>query len=154
MRFPRQEWTPEWVAISFSRGSSQTKDWTHVSCIGRWILYHWVTGKPIIIANFYAYEMEILGFITALMQSYPIHSYRGCRGSKSFPNTCYTFLSESQKFQETLLSHNNSACSTQRYSYSLMWLWSFFLIMASNSSTPLQQLLNGKENHGLAKKEL
>ena len=35
----------EWVAISFSRGSSQTRDWTCVSCIGRWILYHWATGE-------------------------------------------------------------------------------------------------------------
>ena len=30
----------EWVAISFSRGSSQPKDLTQVSCIGRQILYH------------------------------------------------------------------------------------------------------------------
>ena len=31
----------EWVVVSFSRGSSQPRDWTLVSCIGRWILYHW-----------------------------------------------------------------------------------------------------------------
>ena len=34
----------EWVAISYSRGSSQPRDWIHisyVSCNGRWILYHW-----------------------------------------------------------------------------------------------------------------
>ena len=30
----------EWVAISFSRGSSRPKDRTCVSCIGRCILYH------------------------------------------------------------------------------------------------------------------
>jgi len=30
----------QWVAISFCRGSSLPKDRTHVSCIGRWILYH------------------------------------------------------------------------------------------------------------------
>ena len=30
----------EWVAMSFSRGSSQPRDRTCVSCIGRWILYH------------------------------------------------------------------------------------------------------------------
>ena len=33
----------EWVAISFSRGSSQLRDRTHisyVSCVGRWALYH------------------------------------------------------------------------------------------------------------------
>ena len=33
----------EWVVIPFSRWSSQPRDLTHVSCIGRWILYHWVT---------------------------------------------------------------------------------------------------------------
>ena len=35
----------EWVAIFSSRGSSQPRDWTHVSCVswtGRHILYHWV----------------------------------------------------------------------------------------------------------------
>ena len=30
----------EWVAISFSRGSSQPRDGTHISCIVRQILYH------------------------------------------------------------------------------------------------------------------
>ena len=33
----------KWVAISFSRGSSWPRDWTHISCfscISRWILYH------------------------------------------------------------------------------------------------------------------
>jgi len=33
-----------WVAISYSKGSSRPRDWTHVSCIsctGRWIPYHW-----------------------------------------------------------------------------------------------------------------
>ena len=33
----------EWVAISSSRESSQPRDQTHISCIGRWILYHWTT---------------------------------------------------------------------------------------------------------------
>ena len=32
-------------AISFSRGSSQPKDWTHMSYIGRQIIYHWATRK-------------------------------------------------------------------------------------------------------------
>ena len=37
----------EWVAISFSRGSSQPRYQTPVSCIGRWILYHWVTREAV-----------------------------------------------------------------------------------------------------------
>ena len=35
----------EWVAISFSRISSQFRDRTCVSCPGRWILYHWDTWE-------------------------------------------------------------------------------------------------------------
>ena len=42
--------TLEWVAISSSRGSSQPKDQTHISCsfcIGRQILYHWAIWDPL-----------------------------------------------------------------------------------------------------------
>ena len=38
-----QRWILEWVAISSSRGSSSTRNWTrifYISCIGRQILYH------------------------------------------------------------------------------------------------------------------
>ena len=35
----------EWVAIAYSRGSSWPKDWTHVSCIGRRVLYHCATWE-------------------------------------------------------------------------------------------------------------
>ena len=35
----------EWVAICFSRRSSQPRDWACISCIGRWILYHWATRE-------------------------------------------------------------------------------------------------------------
>ena len=34
-----------WVAISFSRGSSWSRDRTCLSCTGRWILYHWATWE-------------------------------------------------------------------------------------------------------------
>ena len=33
----------EWVATSFSRGSSRPREWTCVSCTGRWILHYWAT---------------------------------------------------------------------------------------------------------------
>ena len=35
----------EWVATSSSRGSSWPRDRTYISCIVRWILYHWVTWE-------------------------------------------------------------------------------------------------------------
>ena len=37
----------EWVAISFSRGSSWPRDWTHISWISRCILYHWTTREAL-----------------------------------------------------------------------------------------------------------
>ena len=42
--------TLERVAISYSRGSSQGKDWTHVSCVGGRILYrcaNWEASYPL-----------------------------------------------------------------------------------------------------------
>ena len=38
----------EWVAISCSRGSSQPRDRTYVSCIDMWILYHCATWEALI----------------------------------------------------------------------------------------------------------
>ena len=35
----------EGAAISSSRGSSQPRDWTHISCFGRWFLCHWATRE-------------------------------------------------------------------------------------------------------------
>ena len=38
----------ERVVISFSRGFSQPRNWTHVSGTGRWILYHCATREALI----------------------------------------------------------------------------------------------------------
>ena len=35
----------EWTTISLSSGSSKSRDWTHVSCTGRRILYHCITWE-------------------------------------------------------------------------------------------------------------
>ena len=37
----------EWVAISYSKGSSQPRDQTYISCISRWILYHRATSEDL-----------------------------------------------------------------------------------------------------------
>ena len=36
---------PEWVAIPFSRGSFQPRDWTQVSCIACGFFTHWATRE-------------------------------------------------------------------------------------------------------------
>ena len=35
----------EWVAISYSRRSCWHRDWTHIPCISRWVLYHCATWE-------------------------------------------------------------------------------------------------------------
>ena len=48
--------TLEWVVISVSRGSSQPRDQTQVSCLGRQILYHWASRETHI--YIYVYEAK------------------------------------------------------------------------------------------------
>ena len=43
-----QERKPGWVTIFSSRGSSRPRDQTHVSCIDKWILYHWATWQALL----------------------------------------------------------------------------------------------------------
>ena len=43
----------EWVANSFSREFSSPRDWTCISCINRWILYHWAIRE----AWFHIYQL-------------------------------------------------------------------------------------------------
>ena len=52
----------EWVAISYSRGSSWPRDWIHFSCIGRHVLYHWAMRKAlgIKLAKFF-FQMPLHG---------------------------------------------------------------------------------------------
>ena len=47
MWFPRQQY---WSGLPFPPSedlSSRPRDWTRVSCIGRWILYHWTTREAL-----------------------------------------------------------------------------------------------------------
>ena len=44
-----QERILEWVAISYCRGSSPPRVWTHLSCLGRQSLYHWAAWEALIV---------------------------------------------------------------------------------------------------------
>ena len=45
----------EWVAISFSRGSSWPRDWTCISCTGRGFFTTEPPGKPLVLSTFPIY---------------------------------------------------------------------------------------------------
>ena len=48
----------EQVAISYSRGSSQPRSRTHISCIGKWIPYHWASREAHCLAHLNAKEAD------------------------------------------------------------------------------------------------
>ena len=51
----------EWVSISFSTGSSWARDWGHISCIGRWILYHWATREvPTLMISSIQFSLSVM----------------------------------------------------------------------------------------------
>ena len=49
----------EWIAISFYRDSSQLRDWTCVSCIGRWVLYHWAPREVLCYLLLYSLQWKL-----------------------------------------------------------------------------------------------
>ena len=59
----------EWVAISFSKGSSRPRDQTHVCCIGRQILHHCTTR-----------EVPVLGTMTFIQEERSIQADDLCAG--------------------------------------------------------------------------
>ena len=61
----------EWVSMSFSRGSFQTRDWTCISCTGRQILFHWATeeahlGSAMCLILLFTIIRQALGFVLGL----------------------------------------------------------------------------------------
>ena len=72
-----QEGILKWVAISFSRGSSQPRDRNHVSCLRKQILYRCATWDS------YLYPQK-----THLTEA----SYAGARGVKSLQTTSSNVL--------------------------------------------------------------
>ena len=75
----------EWVAKSSSRGSSQPKDGTHISCIGRQILYHWATWEtqaPRLFqlhASFkFSYSCKIFKWPPHTSGIYKVHILKSC----------------------------------------------------------------------------
>ena len=63
----------EWVAISFSRGSSWPRDQTHVSCIGRQILYHWDIWEALNMIKIFLFPVHLPWFSFVFFFNYSSH---------------------------------------------------------------------------------
>ena len=75
----------EWVAISFSRGSSQPRDRTRVSCIGRWILYHYTIWEAPVRDAFSApaFHQQLTGICPLLAYTHCLNLIRELPDLKS-----------------------------------------------------------------------
>ena len=69
----------EKVAISFSRGSSPPRDWTCISCIGRWILYHWATWEALFNLLIFNKKWKSLSCVLLFMTAWTIQSMESSR---------------------------------------------------------------------------
>ena len=63
-----------WVAISSSRGSSWPRDQTCITCIDRWILYHWATRETPTGAK-YILLFCVLQFVSHFHEDLNIHLF-------------------------------------------------------------------------------
>ena len=81
----------EWVAISFSRGSSQPRNQTCVSCIGRQVLNCWATREaPLILVTWDKPTPDIL--LTDPYRWYSHHNSAGENSIFSEGQRRYTFI--------------------------------------------------------------
>ena len=124
----------EWFAISFSSRSSWSRDQTHVSCIGRQILYHW--EKMIIIVNIYKNHIIIVTECLQLIKH--MQSHHSSLLSELHP--CYRWESQAhedwacdnnQRLPWKLRLHTTSLfwkfCVILSLRYCLRWLWTAFI---------------------------
>ena len=88
MGFPRQEW----VAISFSRGYSQSMDWIQVSCLAGWFFTLSHLGSPQVNTDTYFYLKHMSLFFWGFSQTdKACHTSEGCKKylSKSYKNNVF-----------------------------------------------------------------
>ena len=82
----------EWVAISYSKASTQPRDQTCISCIfwiGRWIIYHYTTQKQIIaftdaqIASCWPVRLSSIWLLSPFGTTLVVYLYREKANHKS-----------------------------------------------------------------------
>ena len=58
----------EWVAMPSSRVSSQPRDWTHISCVARWILYCWAIREAQILSHICMHTTKLSVILQKILQ--------------------------------------------------------------------------------------
>ena len=85
----------EWVALSSSKASSWPRDWTHMLCVGRWILYPWTTWE-VFMRTVYALKWEPWGtlcgqpeLVYAMIRGVERYLTQNIKGDTSLMGLCW-----------------------------------------------------------------
>ena len=110
----------EWVVISSSRGSSRTRDWTHIFCIGRRIPYRWVTREPPYPTPtpwfFYSRYQEICSLLGKYPSLLLLFSFK-------FLKIRISFYRESQIIQSKGVEEKRKKVLRERLVCATLWGW-------------------------------
>ena len=126
----------EWVAISFSRASSQPRNQTCLSCICRWIFYYWATKDALSVQSLSHVRLFVTLWTTARQASLFITNYRNLLKPMSIESMmpsnhiilCHPLLLLPSIFPSIRIFSNESALRIKWPKY-----WSFsFSISPSN----------------------
>ena len=88
----------EWVPISSSRGSFRPRNWIHISCVGRWILYHCAT-----------WEAHQTTFLSIFCLPYSTEAPRG----QGFLGLCPSALSVLRTRSQIIWMHVTIVCKIE-----------------------------------------
>ena len=104
----------ESVAISFSRGFTQPRDQSHISCIGRQVLYH--LGHPSLLVSKDHYSINLSHFPTLLSKVNRKQNNRDFCFARFYRVTllnyrsCYCFMLLGEKFRRIKRRTTSSFC--------------------------------------------
>ena len=92
---------PEWIAISFSRGPFPPRDQTHVSCIGRRVLYHWAIMVKQINHRYFD-DFQLLSFFYSVWELDRVLHFRF---KSKYMNTQWLFIIPSPVAVKHIYTH-------------------------------------------------
>ena len=96
---------PEWIAISFSRGPFPPRDQTHVSCIGRRVLYHWAIMVKQINHRYFD-DFQLLSFFYSVWELDRVLHFRF---KSKYMNTQWLFIIPSPVAVKHIYTHIHRA---------------------------------------------
>ena len=116
----------EWVAISFSRGSSQVRDWTQVSCLAGTFFTVWATKK--------ANKWWEIGLIFNLKQDSKKANFKSSERVKLLHgnNSQWKGVSVSESILVSLLYYAEKYSCGAKVLFLCLWLFFFWQYLAKD----------------------